>query len=87
MEYTLSDFGNSFMDVLAYMKTWGDQNLPDEAVSRVCSDPTSVNEETRRTVVEEPGFRPNAKHLKLQNSTGSFIFPRIQKKELTNPRE
>ena len=40
MEYTLSDFGNSFMDVLAYIKTWGDQNLPDAAVSRVCSDPT-----------------------------------------------
>lgn len=30
VEYTLSDLGRSFMDVIDYMKTWGDQNLPDE---------------------------------------------------------
>ena len=29
VEYTLSDLGKSFIDVLAYMKAWGDQNLPD----------------------------------------------------------
>ena len=31
VEYTLSDLGQSFMDVIAYMKAWGDQNLPQEA--------------------------------------------------------
>lgn len=31
VEYTLSDLGRSFMDVIAYMKAWGDQNLPQEA--------------------------------------------------------
>ena len=30
VEYTLSDFGQSFMDVINYMKSWGDQNLPGE---------------------------------------------------------
>lgn len=30
VEYTLSDLGRSFMDVIAYMKIWGDQNLPDQ---------------------------------------------------------
>ena len=29
VEYTLSDLGNSFIDVIDYMKAWGDQNLPD----------------------------------------------------------
>ncbi len=29
VEYTLSDLGKSFMDVIAYMKQWGDHNLPD----------------------------------------------------------
>ena len=29
VEYTLSDLGQSFVDVIDYMKTWGDQNLPD----------------------------------------------------------
>ena len=29
-EYTLSALGRSFMDVIDYMKTWGDQNLPEE---------------------------------------------------------
>ena len=29
VEYTLSDLGGSFMDVIDYMKTWGDHNLPD----------------------------------------------------------
>ena len=28
VEYTLSDLGRSFMDVINYMKSWGDQNLP-----------------------------------------------------------
>ncbi len=30
VEYTLSDLGQSFMDVINYMKNWGDQNLPGE---------------------------------------------------------
>ena len=30
VEYTLSDLGRSFMDVINYMKSWGDQNLPGE---------------------------------------------------------
>ncbi|MCI8677359.1 MAG: helix-turn-helix transcriptional regulator [Lawsonibacter sp.] len=30
VEYTLSDLGQSFMDVINYMKSWGDQNLPGE---------------------------------------------------------
>ncbi len=29
VEYTLSDLGLSFIDVIAYMKAWGDRNLPD----------------------------------------------------------
>ena len=29
VEYTLTDLGMSFMDVLLYMKTWGDRNLLD----------------------------------------------------------
>ena len=29
VEYTLSDLGRSFMDVIDYMKSWGDQNLPE----------------------------------------------------------
>ena len=29
MEYTLSDLGKSFIDVIDYMKQWGDRNLPD----------------------------------------------------------
>lgn len=29
VEYTLTDLGKSFMDVIAYMKTWGDENLPE----------------------------------------------------------
>ena len=29
VEYTLSDLGRSFMDVIDYMKQWGDHNLPD----------------------------------------------------------
>ena len=29
VEYTLSDLGESFVDVIDYMKTWGDHNLPD----------------------------------------------------------
>lgn len=28
VEYTLSDLGRSFMDVMAYMKAWGDRHLP-----------------------------------------------------------
>ena len=27
VEYTLTDLGKSFMDVIAYMKNWGDANL------------------------------------------------------------
>lgn len=27
VEYTLSDLGSSFIDVLSYMKSWGDQHL------------------------------------------------------------
>ena len=27
VEYTLSDLGKSFIDVIDYMKQWGDQNL------------------------------------------------------------
>ncbi|MCI8996995.1 MAG: helix-turn-helix transcriptional regulator [Lachnospiraceae bacterium] len=27
VEYSLSDLGVSFLDVIAYMKAWGDQNL------------------------------------------------------------
>ena len=30
VEYTLSDLGQSFMDVINYMKSWGAQNLPGE---------------------------------------------------------
>lgn len=30
VEYTLSDLGKSFMDVISYMKAWGDQNLTQE---------------------------------------------------------
>lgn len=29
VEYTLSDLGKSFMDVIDYMKQWGDHHLPD----------------------------------------------------------
>ncbi len=29
VEYTLSDLGKSFMEVIAHMKAWGDQNLSD----------------------------------------------------------
>ena len=29
VEYTLSDLGRSFMDVISYMKAWGDRNLPE----------------------------------------------------------
>ena len=29
VEYQLSDLGKSFMDVIDYMKSWGDQNLPE----------------------------------------------------------
>lgn len=29
VEYTLSDLGRSFMDVIAYMKDWGERNLPE----------------------------------------------------------
>lgn len=28
VEYTLSDLGSSFIDVIDYMKNWGDHNLP-----------------------------------------------------------
>lgn len=31
VEYTLSDLGTSFIDVLNYMKEWGERNLPDNA--------------------------------------------------------
>ena len=30
VEYTLSNLGESFMDVIAYMKIWGDQHLHDQ---------------------------------------------------------
>lgn len=33
VEYTLSDLGQSFMEVLEHMKDWGDQHLPKEEVS------------------------------------------------------
>ena len=29
VEYTLSELGTSFMDVLRYMKAWGERNLPE----------------------------------------------------------
>ena len=29
VEYSLTDLGKSFMEVIAYMKQWGDRNLPD----------------------------------------------------------
>ena len=29
VEYTLTELGRSFMDVIAYMKEWGDHNLKD----------------------------------------------------------
>lgn len=29
VEYTLTDLGRSFMDVIAYMKDWGDHHLSD----------------------------------------------------------
>ncbi len=29
VEYTLSELGTSFMDVIAYMKQWGERNLPE----------------------------------------------------------
>lgn len=28
VEYALTDLGASFMDVVAHMKTWGEENLP-----------------------------------------------------------
>ena len=28
VEYTLTELGKSFMDVIDYMKNWGDNNLP-----------------------------------------------------------
>ena len=28
VEYALSDLGRSFMDVISYMKAWGERNLP-----------------------------------------------------------
>ncbi len=31
VEYTLSDLGASFMDVIRYMRAWGERNLPDQA--------------------------------------------------------
>ena len=48
-------------------------------VSRVLNDHPDVSEETRQKVmagVEEQGFQPNAnaKHLKLQNSTGIVMI-------------
>ena len=48
-------------------------------VSRVLNDHPDVSEETRQkvmAVVEEQGFQPNAnaKHLKLQNSTGIVMI-------------
>ena len=30
VEYSLSDLGKSFMDVISYMKAWGEKNLPQE---------------------------------------------------------
>lgn len=30
VEYTLTDLGQRFMEVLAYMKQWGDRNLPQD---------------------------------------------------------
>lgn len=30
VEYTLSDLGKSFINVIDYMKIWGDQNLHDQ---------------------------------------------------------
>ena len=30
VEYSLSDLGESFMDVISYMKAWGEKNLPEE---------------------------------------------------------
>ena len=29
VEYTLTELGSSFVDVIAYMKAWGDRHLPD----------------------------------------------------------
>lgn len=29
VEYSLTELGRSFMDVIAYMKAWGERNLPD----------------------------------------------------------
>ncbi len=29
VEYALSELGKSFMDVLSYMKAWGERNLPE----------------------------------------------------------
>ncbi|RKI67170.1 transcriptional regulator [bacterium 1xD42-67] len=31
VEYTLSELGMSFIDVIRYMKRWGEDNLPDRA--------------------------------------------------------
>ena len=30
VEYSLSDLGKSFRDVISYMKAWGEKNLPEE---------------------------------------------------------
>ncbi|MCI8336033.1 MAG: helix-turn-helix transcriptional regulator [Peptococcaceae bacterium] len=30
VEYTLTDLGKSFIDVLSYMKTWGENNLTEK---------------------------------------------------------
>ncbi|MCI8623387.1 MAG: helix-turn-helix transcriptional regulator [Provencibacterium sp.] len=31
VEYALSDLGKSFMDVMSYMKAWGERHFPEEA--------------------------------------------------------
>ena len=36
VEYSLSDLGKSFMDVISYMKAWGEKNLPEEKMTWKC---------------------------------------------------
>ena len=48
VEYTLTGLGRSFMDVIAYMKAWGDENLPGEKWRSRGSSQESMREEKRR---------------------------------------
>ena len=52
VEYTLSELGERFMDVLAYMKQWGDRNLPQE-------EPPHAGPDGSRLSGEQNGLCPD----------------------------